>query len=43
MPWDYDRLDGIICSSEMKLKTISRAFFNGSALEVVVEFRLEMI
>lgn len=38
---DYDRLDGRIYWSDMELKTISRAFLNGSALEVVVEFGLD--
>ena len=34
---DYDRMDGRIYWSDIELKTISRAFLNGSALEVVVE------
>ena len=40
MPWDNDRKKNIW--SDMKLKTISRAFLNGSALKVVVEFGLEI-
>jgi len=38
---DYDRMDGRIYWSDIELKTISRAFLNGSSLEVVVEFGLD--
>jgi len=38
---DYDRRDGRIYWSDVELKTISRAFLNGSSLEVVVEFGLD--
>ena len=38
---DYHRTDGRIYWSDIELKTISRAFLNGSSLEVVVEFGLD--
>lgn len=38
---DYHRTDGRIYWSDIELKTISRAFLNGSGLEVVVEFGLD--
>ena len=38
---DYHRIDGRIYWSDIELKTISRAFLNGSGLEVVVEFGLD--
>ena len=38
---DYDQADGRIYWSDIKKKTISRAFTNGSSLELVVEFGLD--
>ena len=38
---DYDRADGQIYWSDIKEKTISRAFTNGSSPELIVEFGLD--
>ena len=38
---DYDKADGRIYWSDIKEKTISRAYTNGSSLELMVEFGLD--
>jgi len=38
---DYDRIDGMIYWSDMEDKTISRAYTNGSSVEIMVEYGLD--